>query len=46
MGRFSETNSGEVRTDHHIGRLPSPKSTAFRFGLGPNGGVLVTGVLG
>ena len=46
MGRFSKTESGEVRTDQHIGRLPSPKSTAFCFGLGPNGGVLVAGVLG
>jgi len=45
-GRFSETESGEVRTDHYIGRLPSPESAAFCFGLGPNGGVLVAAVLG
>ena len=39
--RFSKTESGEVKTDHHIGRLPSPKSTAVCCGLGPNGDVLV-----
>ena len=32
--RFSKTESGEVNTNHHIGRLPSPKATAGCFGLG------------